>query len=60
MCRHQHISSLLHKSLLEPASLSDLKAAWSSRPLVDPRMSTLRSAYWLLLQNPAFIRVLLL
>jgi hypothetical protein len=48
-CRHQHISSLLQKSLLEPASLSNLKTAWSNRPVFDPGTSALRSALLLLL-----------
>lgn len=42
--RHQHIVPMLQRSLLEPASLSELRAAWSSPPIFDPHISTLRLA----------------
>ena len=45
VCRHQHIKALLQRTLLEPASLRELRAAWSSRPVFEPHLSTLRSVH---------------
>ena len=44
MRRHQHITPLLQRSSLEPASLNELRAAWSSRPIFDSHLPTLRLA----------------
>ncbi|CAK0779200.1 hypothetical protein CVIRNUC_004715 [Coccomyxa viridis] len=35
----QHITALLRRDLLEPATLAELKAAWSRRPSFEPRGS---------------------